>query len=43
MTIRSGWITQYENQKGVFVRVASKSEGANVSLGLGGITVEPIE
>ena len=32
--------SQYENQKGVYVRVASKTEGANISLGLGGITVE---
>ena len=36
-------VSQYENQKGVFVRVASKTEGANVSLGLGGITVELVK
>ena len=32
--------SQYENQKGVYVRVRSKSEGLALNLGLGVVTVE---
>ena len=32
--------SQYENQKGVYVRVKSKSEGLALNLGLGVVTVE---
>lgn len=32
--------SQYENNKGVYVRVKSKSEGVALNLGLGAVTVE---
>ena len=32
--------SQYENQKGVFVKVRSKTEGVSLNLGLGAVTVE---
>ena len=32
--------SQYENQKGVYVRVKSKSEGLAINLGLGVVTIE---
>ena len=32
--------SQYENQKGVYVKVRSKSEGVSLNLGLGAVTVE---
>ena len=32
--------SQYENQKGVFVKVRSKTEGLALNLGLGAVTVE---
>ena len=32
--------SQYENQKGVYVKVRSKTEGLSLNLGLGAVTVE---